>query len=117
MQGSILKFYVQEGHRHGSRLVWEWLLEEAKKLGVPGGTAYRAMGGFGRDRILNEANFVELAGSLAVEIEFVLSDVEAQQLIDLIHRERVRLFFARVPAQFGVVDPESAGSPRLLSDS
>ena len=35
MQGTYLKFYVQEKHRHHGILAYEWLLEEAKKAASP----------------------------------------------------------------------------------
>ncbi len=84
MDGSFLRFYVNEGHRHRHRLVWEWLLEQANKLGIRGGSAFRAMAGFGRHHMLHEQHFFELAGSLTVEIEFIISDQEAQRLLDLL---------------------------------
>ena len=66
MQGCFLRFYVHEGQRHHGRLLWEWLLEQANKIGIRGGSAFRAMAGFGRQHILHEAKFFELAGSVAV---------------------------------------------------
>ena len=73
MQGSFLRFYVHEGLRHHGLLVWEWLLETANTLGVRGGSAFHAMAGFGRHHKLSEAKFFELAGSLAVEVEFIVT--------------------------------------------
>jgi uncharacterized protein len=110
MQGSFLRFYVHEGQRHQRRLVWEWLLEQANGLGIRGGSAFRAMAGFGRHHVLHESTFFELAGSLTVEVEFIVSDAEAKQLLDLLDSEGVRLFYARVPALFGVINPD-AGDP------
>ena len=81
MNGSFLRFYVHEGHRHHHHLVWEWLLQQANKLGIRGGSAFKAMAGFGRHHVLHEAHFIELAGSLAVEIEFIVTDDEAQRLL------------------------------------
>jgi uncharacterized protein len=115
MQGSFFRFYVHEDHRHHHRLVWEWLLEEANKLGIRGGSAFRAMAGFGRHHHLHEAHFFELAGRLAVEVEFIVTDEEAQKLLDLLHREKVRLFFAQIPARFAVVNPESTDPPSVAS--
>jgi len=106
MQGSFLRFYVHEGERHHGQLVWEWLLTQANQLGVRGGSAFRAMAGFGRHHVLREASFFELAGSCAVELEFIVSDEEARQLLALLQREKLRLFYARIPASFGVIDPE-----------
>ena len=111
MQGSFLRFYVHEGQRHQHRLVWEWLLEQANRLGVRGGSAFRAMAGFGRHHVLHESHFFELAGSLTVEVEFIVTDAEAQQLLELVAGEKIRLFYARVPAQFGVINPDAKDPP------
>src|SRR5438309_6187035 len=104
MQGSLLRFYVREGDRHGGRLVWEWLLEQANALGVRGGSAFRAMAGFGRHHVLHESTFFELAGTLTVEVEFIVTDAEAQQLLALLQKAGIRLFYACVPALFGVIN-------------
>jgi len=108
MQGFLLRFYVHEDHRHRHRLVWEWLMEEANKLGIRGGSAFRAMAGFGRHHRLHEAHLFELSGNLAIEVEFIVTDEEARKLLDLLHREKVRLFYAQIPAHFGVINPDSA---------
>jgi PII-like signaling protein len=116
MNGSFLRFYVHEGHRHHHHLVWEWLLQQANKLGIRGGSAFKAMAGFGRHHMLHEARFVELAGTLAVEIEFIVTEKEAQRLLALIHKEKIRLFYAHIPARFGVINPDSADPPTVASD-
>jgi len=111
MQGSFLRFYVHEGQRHRGQLVWEWLLEQANGLGVRGGSAFRAMAGFGRHHVLHESTFFELAGSLTVEVEFIVTDEEAQKLLARVHAAGIRLFYASVPAHFGVINPDSADPP------
>jgi PII-like signaling protein len=105
MDGSFLRFYVHEDQRHHGRLVWEWLLEEANALGVRGGSAFRAMAGFGRHHLLHEARFFEL-GSLTVEVEFIVTDAEAHKLIALLGEQKIRLFYAHIPARFGVINPD-----------
>jgi uncharacterized protein len=117
MQGSFLRFYVHENHRHHGRLVWEWLLEQANRLGIRGGSAFRAMAGFGRHHVLHEAQFFELAGTVTVEIEFIVTDDEAQALLDLLQREKIRLFYAQVPARFAVINPDSADPPTIARES
>jgi PII-like signaling protein len=106
MQGSFLRFYVHEGYRHHRSFVWEWLLIEANKIGIRGGSAFKAMAGFGRHHVLHEAKFFELAGSLTVEVEFIVTDEEAEKLIGLVEREGVRAFYARIPGQFGILNPD-----------
>ncbi|HEX9139249.1 MAG TPA: DUF190 domain-containing protein [Steroidobacteraceae bacterium] len=107
MDGSFLRFYVHENQRHHHVLLWEWLLTRANKIGIRGGSAFRAMAGFGRHHVLHEAHFFELAGSLTVEVEFIVADDEAQQLLDSIAAEKIRVFYARIPAQFGIINPDA----------
>ncbi len=107
MEGSFLRVYVHEGHRHRGVLLWEWLLEEANKMGVRGGSAFRAMAGFGRHHVLHEDHFFELAGSLTVEVEFIVTDQEAERLLGLLKEEHVRAFYAYIPARFGILNPDA----------
>ena len=111
MQGSILRFYFHEDQRHRGRLVWEWLLDEASKTGIRGGSAFKAMAGFGRHHVVQEAKFFELGGTLTVEVEFVVSTDEAEKMLDLVRREKVRSFYAEFPARFGVLNPDAADPP------
>jgi len=102
MNGTYLRFYVHENRKHHGMLVYEWLLETAKKSGIHGGSAFRAIAGFGRHGVLHEQHFFELAGDLTVEVEFLLSEEQAETLLGVLRREQVRVFYARVPAEFGV---------------
>jgi uncharacterized protein len=113
MQGSVCRFYVHESDRHKGRLTWEWLLEQANRLGVRGGSAFRAMAGFGRHHVLHENHFFELAGTLTVEVEFIVTDEEARQLVELLRGEKVRLFYALIPARFGVINPDANDPPSI----
>ncbi len=108
MEGCFLRFYVREGQRHGHMLLWEWLLQQANQMGIRGGSAFRAMAGFGRHHVLHEEHFFELAGSLPVEVEFIVTDEEAERLLQLLQQEKVRTFYARIPARFGVLNPDPA---------
>jgi PII-like signaling protein len=101
MDGSFLRFYVHENERLHGQMAWEWLLKQANTLGIRGGSAFRAMAGFGRDRVLHEERFFELAGTVTVEVEFIVTDDEARQLLELVAGEGLRLFYARTPAHFG----------------
>ncbi|MBI2310947.1 MAG: DUF190 domain-containing protein [Betaproteobacteria bacterium] len=102
MNGTYLKFYVHENRKHAGILLYEWLLEQAKRLGIHGGTAFRAIAGFGRHGILHEQHFFELAADLTVLVEFIVSEAEAGQLLEIVDREKIRIFYLRMPAEFGV---------------
>ncbi|MFO1207463.1 MAG: DUF190 domain-containing protein [Burkholderiales bacterium] len=111
MKGLFLRFYLHENPRHHGILLWDWLLEHAAKLGIRGGSAFRAMAGFGRHHIVHMDRFFELAGNLTVEVEFIVNEEEAQRLLDSIEMEGVSLFYARIPAQFAIVNPDQKNSP------
>ncbi|HJU21388.1 MAG TPA: DUF190 domain-containing protein [Casimicrobiaceae bacterium] len=104
MNGTLLRFYVHENRKRGRILLYEWLLEQAKRLGIHGGSAFRAIAGFGRNGILHEEHFFELAGDLTVEIDFAVTDDEANRLLDFIRAERVSIFYVRTPIEFGTIE-------------
>lgn len=103
MQGTYLRFYMHENRKHHGLLLYEWLLEKAKTAGIHGGSAFRAIAGFGRHGILHEQHFFELAGDLTVEVEFLLEDAQAESLLEALHRENVRVVYARTRAEFGMI--------------
>ena len=110
MTGTYLKFYMHESTRHAHVLLYEWLLEHAKALGIHGGSAFRAIAGFGRHGTLHEEHFFELAGDVTVEVVFAVADEEADRLLDLIRRENITLFYIRMPIEYGMVHDSPARS-------
>lgn len=107
MTGCFLKFYVAENRRHRHLLVYEWLLQEAQQLGLHGGSAFRALAGFGRHGRLHEERFFELQGDLPVEVGFVVTAEEAERFLAHIAQENLNLFYLRVPVDCGF----TGGSP------
>ena len=104
MNGCFLKFYVAENRRHHHLLAYEWLLEEAQRLGLQGGSAFRALAGFGRQGRLHEEYFFELAGDLPVEVSFVTTPEEADRFLGRLKGEGLNLFYLRVPVDYGFSD-------------
>jgi uncharacterized protein len=97
---NLLSFYVSEKQHHAGVPLYEWLLMQAKAQGVGGGSAFRAVAGFGRHGKLHEENFFELAGELAIKIEFVLDDAHAENFLDLLHGEDLEIFYLRQRIEF-----------------
>ena|SRR3989338_2670867 len=98
-----LTFYVSEKQHHGGKLLYEWLLEEAKALGIHGGSAFRAVAGFGRHGKMHEETFFELAGELAVKVEFILDDAFADKLMEKVRSKNLNVFYVRHKVQSGVI--------------
>jgi PII-like signaling protein len=99
-QGVQLSFYCHTRARHDGVLMYEWLLERAKKSGIGGGSAFRAMCGFGRHGVLREEQFFELADDLAVKVEFLLTEAQAQMLLEAVRACGVDAVYAIAPASF-----------------
>lgn len=98
-----ISFYVSEKRHHAGMPLYEWLLEEARGLGIHGGTAFRAIAGFGRHGRLSEETFFELAGELAVKVEFILDDLIIEQLMQRVQTQSLDIFYVRSVVQSGVI--------------
>jgi len=107
MNGTYLIFFVQEDRTRHGMLLYEWLLKQARQLGLKGGTAFKAIAGFGRHGLIHADHFIELAGDLPVEVTFMASDEEAERLLAFIKAEGQSMFYVRMPAACGFIN-ESA---------
>jgi PII-like signaling protein len=101
-EATYLRFFVAENRRYHGRLAYEWLLDEARRLGIRGGSAFRAIAGYGRHGVLHEARFIELQGDLPVKLEFVVSPAEADALLASLAEQRLDLFYVRFVVNTGV---------------
>lgn len=105
MKGIHLRFYTYENRKHGSALMYEWLLEFAQARGIHGGSAFRAIAGFGRHGRMHEQHFFELAGDVPVLVEFIADEASADSLIAALRAEKVHLFCARLASDIEILDP------------
>lgn len=99
MQGVYLKVFVPQIAKIHGKLLYKWILEEAHRVGINGGSAFRAIAGFGRHGRLHEEHFFELADDLPVSVEFVTGDTEAQKLLDRLAEEKVSVLYLRHPVE------------------
>lgn len=99
---TYLKFFVIESQRHDGQLLYQWLLREASALGLPGGSAFRAIAGYGRHHVLHEAHFYELAGELPMEVVFVASRDDAERLRSHVAAAGLSLFHYMMAAESGM---------------
>ena len=97
----LLSFYISEKQHHAGKPLYEWLLEEAKGMGVQGGSAFRAIAGFGRHGRMHEETFFELAGELAMKVEFILDDALAEQLLGKLREQKLNVFYVKQAVQAG----------------
>lgn len=104
MKGFALRFYMHENQKHRGKLLYEWLLEAAREHRVHGGSAFKAIAGFGRHGQIHAEHFFELAGEQTVLVEFLVDESDANTLVKLVQEDKAPLFWARFPMEFGVIE-------------
>ena len=102
MHGVYLKLFVPEGLRHHSNLLYEWILQQAHDVGIPGGSAVRAVAGYGRHGRLHEQHFFELAGDVPIVLEFFAVNEAIEGLLALLQAENISVFYVKFSAEGGL---------------
>lgn len=102
MQGIYLKLFVPEALRHHDHLTHDWIMQQAKAIGIHGGSAIRAVAGFGRSGRLHEQHFFELAGEVPIVLEFFADDEAISRLLSLLENEKISVFYVKFAAEAGL---------------
>lgn len=101
MNAVCLQVFMSEASRHHGKLTYEWLLDQAQELGISGGSAFRALAGFGRHG-RHDIGFFELAGELPVVVVFFVESSMADQLLKTLSEAGLKLVYAKLPAEIGI---------------
>lgn len=105
MKGVCLRFYTYEHQKHHSGvLLYEWILEFAKKNNIHGGSAFRGIAGFGRHGILHEEHFFELASNVPIELTFIMEAKEAESFLNLLRKDVSNLLYVQTAVEYGILE-------------
>lgn len=102
MQGYQVVFFTQQDRMHGHLPLAQWLLEEARKLGVRGATVSGGIQGLGHDGAVHAINMFDLSDQ-PVQVTLVASDLELRRLSERLQEEQVQVFFMKTQAEFGTL--------------
>lgn len=102
-QGVCLRFYVHENRRQKGILFNNWLLDQAKKMGLHGGTAYHAIAGYDCHGVMYEKQFFELTGDLTVRLGFVVATEDAKRLVSMAETEELTMSYIEFPVEFRAI--------------
>jgi len=105
VHGFQLTFFTQQDHRHRGKPLAHWLVEEARAMGIGGATLVAASEGFGHHRRIHAAQFIELADQPMAVVMAVTAE-EADRLFAALKQARVKLFYTRMPVEFGTTGGE-----------
>jgi len=100
MQGFQLSFFTQQNRRHGSQPLGEWLVAEARRLGISGATMLTGAEGFGHDGKIHSVHFFELADQ-PVEVTMAVSAAESERLFARLAEAGVKVFYVKTPIEYG----------------
>ena len=112
MNAVALRFYVHQSRRHHEHktVLYEWLLERAKAMGIHGGSAFLAVAGYGRHGVIHEQRFFELPEALPAVVEFIVTDEEADRLLAMVREEEIHVFCTRTRTEVVIVDERGVRS-------
>lgn len=105
MQGFQITFFTRQDQRHLGAPLAHWLIETAREIGIAGATLVPATEGFGHHRRIHSAHFIELADQ-PLEVVMAVSADEADSLFARLRSEGVKLFYTKVPVEFGMTFDE-----------
>jgi len=69
--GKLLRIFVGELDTHAGQPLYLWLIEEARRQGLAGATAWRGLEGFGAHSEVHTAKVLRLSVDLQVVIEII----------------------------------------------
>ena len=102
MKGYQLTFFTEQGRRHGSLPIGQWLLQFARAHGALAGTLVGAGEGFDHAGRFHSAGFIELADQpLAITVS--VDEAGCERLMTALAREDVDLSFVEGPVEYGRV--------------
>ncbi len=70
-EGKLVRIFIGEGDRHGSRPLHEAILYLAREMGLAGGTVLRGVAGYGADSIVHTTRLLRLSEDLPIVVEVV----------------------------------------------
>lgn len=100
MEGYLVTFFTQQNREHEGTPVANWIVEEAKKLGVRGATLFSGKEGFGHDGRFHSDNYFDLEDP-PVQVAMALTCHECDRLLARLRETGLRVFYTKSKIEFG----------------
>ncbi|MFV0348303.1 MAG: DUF190 domain-containing protein [Halodesulfovibrio sp.] len=99
-KGYLVTFFTQQSRVHAGMSLAEWIIGEAKKIGVRGATLFSGKEGFGHDGRFHSGNYFDLE-DIPQQVTMALTVEECEQLMATLKSSGQRVFYTRSEAEFG----------------
>jgi len=70
-EGELLRIFIGENNKYHGRPLYEWIVLQAKQMGLAGATVLRGMMGFGANSRIHTSKILRLSEDLPIIIEIV----------------------------------------------
>ncbi|NOY05568.1 MAG: DUF190 domain-containing protein [Chlorobi bacterium] len=82
--GTLLRIFIGENDKHDGKPLYEWIVLEARKMGLAGATVLRGLEGFGAHSRLHTAKILRLSIDLPIIIELVDTEEKIEAFLPVI---------------------------------
>lgn len=83
-QACLLRIFIGESDKYGSRPLYEAIVEKARTEGLAGATVLRGFLGYGANSVIHTSKILRLSEDLPVVVELVDSEEKVEGFLSLI---------------------------------
>ena len=83
-QAKLLRVFVGEIDKIGHQLLYEAIVQTARKQGAAGATVLRGIIGYGASTIIHTAKLIDISEDLPIVVEIVDEEEKINQLLPLV---------------------------------
>lgn len=100
MDGYLVMFFTQRSRTHDGAPLADWILEQARALGVRGATVFAGREGFGHDGRFHSDSLFDMEDS-PLQVVMAMSAEESERLFAAIAAHGHRIFYTKSRVEFG----------------
>jgi PII-like signaling protein len=82
--GALLRIFIGESDKYEGKLLYEWLVMEARKQQLAGATVLRGIMGFGASSRISTTQILRLSRDLPVVVELVDTEDRLMKFLEII---------------------------------
>jgi len=105
VEGYLVTFFSQQRREHDGIPVAQWLIAEAKALGVRGATLLTGQEGFGHDGRSHSDSIFDLEDP-PVQVSMAMTDDECKRLFARVNESQLRIFYTKSKIEFGITSED-----------
>ena len=100
MHGYLITFFTQKNREQDGMPLADWIVEEARKIGVRGATLFSGQEGFGHDGRFHSDNYFDFEDKPQL-VTMALTHDECDCLLSRLQAKQLRVFYTKSRVEFG----------------